>query len=324
MTTQETKQDGECPDTPPDDDCADCDTTLIDTLKCEAAGVAKEAEANAKYQDAVTDAQKQFNEIRNKYRGKRTEVALDVHDMHHQTKRAIDRIKCLIKQHRVIECLDEAWDDVKDALKCCPKDGGCCVVDGDCDFPIPETPDCEDNWEADLKKLIAEYTDHADAAHQCFTTLSGEPDALAQRVLDRKAELDDLLAKLGSDAAGTDLKGLYASALVLKYRLSVIWNGFADTKAFIDCLCRALTCWTKGSKAAAVLVGKLAVKQCQDAAKAERCTNIRVHTVDEILAVYEKKCCHDPCPPATDDGEDSDDDCGCGCHDEKPGATVES
>ena len=309
MTTDEPKQDSGYGETPPKDECAECDTKLIDELKCKAAGVAAEAEYNAEYQGEVTAAQAKFTEIRNNYRKTRTEVTLDVQDMKHQAKRLIDRIKCLIKQERVVECLDEAWCDVYEDLKECWS-GGCCVDDpGQCDFDTTDTS----LDEAGLKKLIAEYVEKAKKAKECFEKLSGEPEALAQRVRDRKAELDTIVTQLGGDAATTDLKRLYAMALVLKYRLSIVWNGFKETKDFVDCLCRALTCWTEGSAAIAVLKGRLAVKECQDKADKDRCAALAANPVDEILTVYDKKCCEDPCPDTDDDDHDDD----CGCHDHK-------
>lgn len=329
MSTDQTKQTDDCCGPPPQDDedeCAECDTTLIDQLKCEAEGVAAEAAYNSEYQGELTAAQVKFNEIRNKYRTTRTEVALDVHDMHHQAKRLVDRIRCLIKQKRVVECLDEAWCDVKETLKCCPQEGGCCVKPAACTFPIPEksTP-CDSSAETELKQLITKYTEQATAAKACFSTLSGEPEALAQRVRDRQAELADIVSKLGGDPATTDLKRLYASALVLKYRLSNIWNGFQESKNFIDCLCEALTCWSKGAAAVAVLKNRLAVLQCEKKAEADRCATIKKQTVDEILTEYEKRCCPDPCSSADDchDDDGNDDDCECGCVAEKTNSTAD-
>jgi hypothetical protein len=228
--------------------------------------------------------------------------------MRHQAKRLIDRIKCLIKQERVVECLDEAWCDVSEDLKECCEDG-CCVKDEECQFDTSDTS----LDEGALKKLIADYVEKAANAKDCFTKLSGEPDALAQRVRDRKADLDAIVAQLGGDPATTDLKRLYAMALVLKYRLSVVWNGFKEIKDFVDCLCRALTCWTEGSAAIAILKGRLAVLECQDKAKDDRCAALAANPVDEILTVYDKKCCEDPCPDTDDDDHDDD----CGCHDHK-------
>jgi hypothetical protein len=323
MTTEETTHDCGCNDTPPKTGCGGCDTTLIDTLRCKAEGVAAEAAYNAQYQKDVGDAQAEFNDICNTYRATRTEVKLEINQMRHDTKRAIERIRCMIKQHRVVECLDEAWCEVEHELHCCTQTG-CCVKPENCKFPLPEAGTCD----TELKKLIAEYTDHTDKAKACFTSLKGESPALKQRVRDRKAELDDIQAKLNANDPATDLKRLYAGALVLRYRLKHIWNGFEETKEFVDCLCHALTCWTEGSGQIAVLKGQLAVRECWEKAKEDRCTYIKEHTVDEILTVYEKECCPDPCPPPTDECDDSDgddgdhDDCGCGCHDKDRSGTT--
>lgn len=43
------------------------------------------------------------------------------------------------------------------------------------------------------------------------------------------------------------------------------------------------------------------------------CAALWANPVDEVLTVYERKCCEDPCP----DPDDHDHDCGCGCHEDK-------
>lgn len=326
MTTEETKQDCGCDETPPKDDCGDCDTTLIDERRCKAKGVAAEAEYNASYQTELGAAQAEFNSVRDAYRTTRTGLKLQINDMRHETKRAIERIKCLIRQQRVKECLDEAWCDVKHKLDCCSK-SGCCVEPDECVFPLPESDPCE----TDLKKLIAEYTEHTDKAKACFTALKGEAGELTKRVADRKTDLDDILTKLNANDGTTDLNRLYASAIVLRYRLSgeIIWNGFDEVRNFVDCLCRALNCWSEGAAQIAVLTNWLAVCDCKAKAQADRCDAVTKNPVDEILTVYEKKCCPDPCPPDPEDCEDDDDqddddhhDCDCSCHDDERGTTV--
>lgn len=300
MTTEQPRQDSEYGNNGPKDECAECDPARIDDLKCQAAGVAAQAAYNAQYQDAVAAAQAKFTDVRDSYRSTRSDVALEVQDMRHQIRRVIDRIKCLIKQERVVECLDEAWEDVRELLIDC-WNGGCCVNDDECRF---DTDDCE--TEAHLNHRIAEYLAHADKAKQCFDTLTGEPAALAQRVADRKADLDAILAQLAGDPAKTDLKRVYAMALVEKYNLSIVWNGFKETKDFVECLCRALTCWTEGSVAIAILKGRLAVLDCKEQAAKDRCAYVQGHPVDEVLMVYDKKCGGDPCPDSDDECEEED------------------
>jgi hemerythrin superfamily protein len=300
MTTEQPGQDSEYGKNRPKHEYAECDPARIDHLRCNAAGVAAQAAYNAQYQDAVTAAQAKFKEVRDSYRATRHDVALEVEDMRHQTRRVIDRIKCLIKQERVVHCLDEAWEDVRELLIDCWK-GGCCVKEHKCRFDLD---DCE--TEAELKHRIAKYLEHAAKAQQCFQTLTGEPAALAQRVSDRKADLDAILAQLAGDPAKTDLKRVYAMALVERYNLSIMWNGFKETKDFVDYLCRALTCWTEGSVAIAVLKGRLAVLECKEQAEKDRCAYVHDHPVDEVLMIYDKKCGGEPCPEREDDDEDDE------------------
>jgi hypothetical protein len=290
MTTEQPGQDSKYGKKGPNDECAECDPARIDHLKCNAAGVAAQAAYNAQYQDAVEAAQAKFREVRDSYRAARADVALEVQDTRHQTRRVIDRIKCLIKQERVVHCLDEAWEDVHELLIDCWK-GGCCVKEDECTFDID---DCE--TEAQLKHRIAKYLEHAAKAQHCFQTLTEEPAALAQRVSDRKADLDAILAQLAGDPAKTDLKRVYAMALVERHNLAIVWNGFKETKDFVDRLCRALTCWAEGSVAIAVLKGRLAVLECKEQAEKDRCAYVQGHPVDEVLMIYDKKCGGEPCP----------------------------
>jgi hypothetical protein len=297
MTTEQPGHHSKYGKNGPHDVCAECDPARIDHLKCNAAGVAAQAAYNAQYQDAVEAGQAKFREARDSYRSTRANVALEVQDMRHQTRRVIDRIKCLIKQERVVHCLDEAWEDVHELLIDCWK-GGCCVNKDECTFDID---DCE--TEAQLKHRIAKYLEHAAKAQHCFQTLTEEPAALAQRVTDRKADLDAILAQLAGDPAKTDLKRVYAMALVERHNLAIVWNGFKETKDFADRLCRALTCWTEGSVAIAVLKGRLAVLECKEQAEKDRCAYIHGHTADEVLMIYDKKCGGDPCPEREDEEE---------------------
>jgi hemerythrin superfamily protein len=297
MTTEQPGQDSERGKNGPNDGCAECDPARIDHLKCHAAGVAAQAAYNAQYQDAVEAAQAKFREVRDDYRKTRHDVVLEVQDMRHQTRRVIDRIKCLIKQERVVHSLDEAWEDVHELLLDCWK-GGFRIKEDEWTFDID---DCE--TEAELKHRIARYIEHAAKAQQCFQTLTEEPAALAQRVSDRKADLDAILAQLAGDPAKTDLKRVYAMALVERHNLAIVWNGFTETKDFADRLCRALTCWTEGSAAIAILKGRLAVLECKEQAEKDRCAYARDHPVDEVLMIYDKKCGGDPCAEREDEEE---------------------
>ncbi len=280
-----------------------CDPQLVDAVACEASGVAAQAEYNASYAEALAKAKTDYDQARKDYRAKHHEVALQVQDRRHEIKRLLERIRCLIKQKRVWRCIDGSFCEVVEELECCyPPDAGCCVEE--CDFETEGAP----GWShIELAKRIVKYQADTDAAKACFDSLVGETAALQARVDQASAEVDAVNEALAADPATTDLKRVYAQALVAQRDLALVWGGFEETHQYVDCLCRALTCWTKGCAAVSVLTGALAVVECQEAATAARCESLRTNTVDEILAVYDKRCGHKPC----DDGDGGDGDDGC-------------
>ena len=281
--------------------CEECDPDLIDELKCHAQGIAAQAAYNATSQPELETARTQYDTTRKAYREARSGVALEVQDLRHQIKHLIERIRCLIKQRRVVECLDEAYEKICRQLDECGTPGGCCA-DPDCDFD----KDCPEDYR-ELVRRIADYEAHLEKDKACFNSLVGEPAALTARVAAYKADVDAVSAALQADPATTDLKQVYASALVAQRHLKSVWYGFPETRDFIDCLCRALTCWTKAADAVSVLLGCKAIKDCHRDARATHCQDLADHTVDEILVEYERICGHDPCADE-DKGEQSDDD----------------
>ena len=134
-----------------------------------------------------------------------------------------------------------------------------------------------------------------DKAKQCFNDLLGEPAALVQRVQDVKAEIDKINAALAADPAVTDLKMVYAQALVARRHIRLIWHGFDEAKDFVECLCRALTCWSTGANAISLLTGKQAFEDCKRTASKKRCDDLQTNTVEEILALYDKICPRSDC-----------------------------
>ena len=74
----------------------------------------------------------------------------------------------------------------------------------------------------------------------------------------------------------------------------------------MQCLCRALSCWTKGSDAVSVLGGVQAVADCERTAATDRCAKLRDNTIEEIITEYER-ICPPHCPdPAGEDEHDED------------------
>src|SRR6185503_5745223 len=78
------------PDYPPRE--PGCDPKLIDTLKCDAIGIAEQAKYNATYSEALEQAKVDYEAARKSYRTGRHDAALKVQDMRHQIKHLLERI----------------------------------------------------------------------------------------------------------------------------------------------------------------------------------------------------------------------------------------
>jgi hypothetical protein len=113
-------------------------------------------------------------------------VVLEVQDLRHNIKHLIERIRCLIKQRRVVECLDDAYEKISQQLDECGTSGACCA-EPDCDFD----KDCPEDYR-ELVRRIADYEAHLEKDKACFNSLVGEPDALTDRVAAYKAEVQVL------------------------------------------------------------------------------------------------------------------------------------
>ncbi len=279
-----------------------CDPSSIDDLRCRASGIAAQAAYDAVHQPDLVTAQQDYDKARMAYRDARQAAALAMQDLKHQIKHLIERIRCLIEQERVVRCLDEAYDEVCGWLACCEGEGGCCAGDPSYDLVPPTSYD-------ELLRRIDAYQRRVDAAKACFAELVGEPEALTKRVADAKAAIDAVNAALAEDPAKVDLKRVYAQALIARRLVGRVWNGFGDVTAYVDCLCRALTAWSKGVEATSVLTGAKAVVECNRAAAQAWCDALRGNPVEEILAEYERRCpSGKPCDPAPDEGYGDDDD----------------
>lgn len=52
-------------------------------------------------------------------------------------------------------------------------------------------------------------------------------------------------------------------ALVTRRNIALAWNGLDETNDYVERLCHALTCWTKGCAAVSILTGAKAVEECK-------------------------------------------------------------
>jgi hypothetical protein len=271
----------DCSSFPPRDDC-DPD---VNDLECVAAGDKAKADYSDTFATDLKTAKGTYDTTRTAYRTARHDVWLTVEDLRHQIRHLVDRIACQIEQPRIRRHLDEAFYEVLEELKCCPTPNPCCT--DDCHFSLD---DCDDLSSAELAARIIQYQKRTDEAKQSFTDLTGEPQALRDRVDARKADVARITAALAGDPAALDLKQTYADALVTKWKIGRVWQGFGQVQDFVDCLCGALTCWTRGCEAIYVLTGRKAVVDCRDDAKSTYCTKLRDETVQQILARYDRRC----------------------------------
>lgn len=261
--------------------CGECDPGLLDELRCRARGVQAEADYHAQKLDELTQARTRYDAARAAYGAARDTAAPTVAQLREQLAQVIEQLKCLVDDAREIWLLDNAYANIQVKLTACGDTSGCYFQD-DCDFDAP-LRNCRPD---DIPARIADIERRVQAAKAAFTDLVAEPTALPARVAAVEAEIQDIKTRMGGDPRTTDFKRLYAAALVAGRHLAAVWRGFPHTNAYVDCLCRTLTCQVRGHSAIAKLLGRAAVRACHAEAKAARCEHLRQHTVDEVMAEY--------------------------------------
>lgn len=261
--------------------CADCDPELLDNLKCKAVGIQAQADYNKAHEDALTQARTQYDGARGAYTSARSAARPNVEELGKQLNQVVDQLKCLVDDERKIRLLDEAFWRVERRLRECDPKQGCTFYD-DCDFD-DVVQDCRPE---DIASAIADIERRTAAAADAFTKLIAEPADLTKRVADLTTEVAAIVSKMASDSRSVDFKMLYAAALVARYHEQTIWRGFEDVNAYVDCLCRTLTCQIKGYEAVSELVRQQAVQQCHAEQKKTRCKHLEDNTADEVYAVY--------------------------------------
>lgn len=302
--------------------CADCDPDLFDEHKCRREGIQAQADFNATAGPELEQATTGYETARKAYRDTRMAIGTEAKDLGEEIGLLIERIICLIKDDSVIDRLDKAYKCVARKLKGCTPDSARCS-DGSCDYDDTCPEDDEDHVDYNaLVRKIKEYERRLAAEKECFGNLKGEPDLLRARFDAVKAEIDAVKSTEGGPKDGVDLHKLYVDALVARRHLRLIWGGFDSVQDFVDCLCRALTCWTKASEALSGLTYCLAVEDCKRRTHEEYCTRLRNDTAAEVLLAYERLCSgqdndeddhedgHED--DHEDEGDEEDPECGCG------------
>ena len=274
---------GPAPDGPEEHQtpCAECDPGLLDHLKCRAAGIQAQADYNKAHEDDLTKARADYDGARSAYGAARSAAQPKVDDLRKQLSQVIDQLKCLVDNEHKIHRLNRAWRHVEHRLRDCDPNEGC-MFDDDCDFDDA----AEGCRPEDIGSVIADIERRTAAAVTVFADLIAEPANLTKRVDALKAEVDNIVTQMASDSRSVDFKALYAAALVARYHLDTIWRGFEHVNAYVNCLCRALTCQLKGYTAVSHLKGRQAVHQCHKDQDAAACQQLKDHTADEVMAEY--------------------------------------
>ncbi|MEU5952118.1 hypothetical protein [Streptomyces sp. NPDC047525] len=263
--------------------CADCDPNGLDTLKCDAEGVKKQAEVTTSAAAKLAERRTKYDAARAKYTQAREDAAKVVEESGVQLAQLLERLKCTIDDERIVTRMKRAHQSVQAKLEECGAPGGCCA-DDECDFDANTAG-------VALSELYARRADigrHTTQAEKCFDDLIGEPEELTKRTTAIKDELAKISEAMGKGEKGYALVRLYARLLVVKQWLIDVWRGFSSSNDYVNCLCKALTCSLKGWQALAVIEGAIAKAECQEEAAEDRCAELQQSLVEELLAEYSK------------------------------------
>ncbi|HEU5387304.1 MAG TPA: hypothetical protein VFV73_15500 [Streptosporangiaceae bacterium] len=260
-------------------ECPDCRPGALDPLRCRAEGVKAEADYDEQHKDGPSP--EQYETARLQYGKARHDAVPLVAAARDKLAHVTEQLRCIIDDSETVECLHDAWRDVRRRLEVCDPQLGCCVDDeGDFDA---DTDECGTEI---VKARIAEYEHRAQVAEDCFKNLLGEPAALTGRVSKLQAEVDGIEAEAGK----TEAKSLYARALVARRHLEEIWWGFDHPHDYVDCVCRALRISLRARAALSELTGELAVRTCRQKARHDRCEHLRGKIAEAIIEEYVRRC----------------------------------
>ena len=267
--------------------CADCDPSGLDTLKCDAEGIKKQAAVTTEAAAKIAERRTKYDAARAKYTQAHEGAAKIVEGCGVQLNQLLERLKCTIDDERVVARLKRAHLAVQAKLDECGGSGGCCA-DDDCDFDT----DVTDVPLGELNARRADIGRHTTQAERCFDDLIGEPEELTKRTTAIKEELAKISEAMGKGEQGPALVRLYARLLVVKQWLDDVWRGFSGSNDYVNCLCKALTCSLKGWQALAIIEGAIATAECREESAEDRCKELQQNLVEELLAEYSKLLKH--------------------------------
>jgi hypothetical protein len=283
MTTPAYPETGEqAPDYPPAVE-PNCDPEVLDDYTCAAKGIQEQAAYNAAHLQALDAARTQYKGARKAYGAAWDTARPLLVESRKQLDKLIEQLECLIDKAQTVHRLRRAFDRVEERLEKCGDLSGCyCRTDCDYDDEVRDCPSEE------LAARIADIEGRTKEAEACFADLIQEPTKLTERVTTVRAEIADIATKVSGNPLTTDFVRLYAAALVARRHLMAVQRGFDDVNAYVDCICKVLTCMLKGHAAIAELKRRQAVHNCYRDGKVAACELLKTTTVDEVISEYLK------------------------------------
>jgi hypothetical protein len=313
-------------------DSRPCDPGPLDDLVCQAKGIAEQSKYNTDHEKELADARTALDNARGAYSDDRDKFDKELGPSREKLAK-IFADRCGIDQAQRRR-LDRAFEKVRTRLEDCRPDP--CCVDDECDWD-DDVGHCDEP--DDVAALRARIEWHVKRATRCFRDLSNEtepppppppgatatatattepakptepppPPGMEKRVANVILEIKTI----EDNASKWPATKVYAAALVARWHLRTVWNGFADVNEYVDCLCRALNCMIRGHAAIARLERKAAVTACYRKKWDEACKKLDepATAVNEVLAEYLRICAagddsdhdDDGCPPDDDGGGD--------------------
>ncbi len=290
------------------DGCSTCNLEEIETLTCKAKRFGQQASVMNEVAGDLTTYRQQYADARGKYTPARDAAVLDLAAIQAILDETWETIRCRITDTQK-ECMTQSSTEVFDDIAACSDPPGCHSPCVDSDPGDVETME-------DIAKLaadIASRRSNLDDSKVYFAALIAEPDTIATRVAQLKADATTLESDVRAGGDSSQIVSLYARWLILKHWASLdrIGHGFASTAAYLDCLCGVLRCLVSGWTHVAVLEGRKAELECFATGKETACEKKKADTLHAILDLFEECCGPDDSsttaePPAqgtTDAGE---------------------
>jgi hypothetical protein len=282
--------------TPPSGGCSDCDLAEIDDMACTAKKFAKQAEVMNEIAGDLETDRTQYDDARKKYTDARDAATTALHAIRTVLDELADQLRCRLTDEQRT-CLEKACCSVFKDIDACSGPRGCSSPCDDSDPGPIETSTDVVALAAEIQRRRANLADST----AYFATLIAEPDTISAQVLALTAEANQLATDVAAGGDASHVPSWYARWLILDTAATMarLGSGFDSVKAYVDCLCGVLRCLVSSWTVVAVLEGRKAELDCQNAAKQALCDKQKANVLQAVLAAYEECCVDEPAPPTS-------------------------